>query len=136
MPGTTSEVHTVFSVDGSRYQRWQADLLAYYTGCQRQEIMKQGLSFPLELLELLRSEEVPLGSARGGSGLREAEAGSDRDSGGPEEALDKAVGGLSEATGRATGDKSLEAEGRALRTKGNNVAANFDAARHSTTVQW
>jgi uncharacterized protein YjbJ (UPF0337 family) len=38
--------------------------------------------------------------------------------GGPEEALDKAVGGLSEATGRATGDKSLEAEGRALRTKG------------------
>ena len=37
---------------------------------------------------------------------------------GPEEALDKAVGGLSEATGRATGDKSLEAEGRALRTKG------------------
>src|SRR5215217_5128505 len=38
--------------------------------------------------------------------------------GGPEETLDKAVGGLSEATGRATGDKSLEAEGRALRTKG------------------
>jgi uncharacterized protein YjbJ (UPF0337 family) len=38
--------------------------------------------------------------------------------GGPEEALDKAVGGLSEATGRATGDKSLEAEGRVLRTKG------------------
>ena len=38
--------------------------------------------------------------------------------GGPGEALDKAVGGLSEATGRATGDKSLEAEGRALRTKG------------------
>jgi uncharacterized protein YjbJ (UPF0337 family) len=38
--------------------------------------------------------------------------------GGPEEALDKAVGGLSEATGRAAGDKSLEAEGRALRTKG------------------
>jgi len=38
--------------------------------------------------------------------------------GGPEEAFDKAVGGLSEATGRATGDKSLEAEGRALRTKG------------------
>ncbi len=38
--------------------------------------------------------------------------------GGPEEALDKAVGGLSEATGSATGDKSLEAEGRALRTKG------------------
>jgi uncharacterized protein YjbJ (UPF0337 family) len=37
---------------------------------------------------------------------------------GPEDALDKAVGGLSEATGRATGDKSLEAEGRALRTKG------------------
>ena len=38
--------------------------------------------------------------------------------GSPEEALEKAVGGLSEATGRATGDKSLEAEGRALRTKG------------------
>src|SRR5215212_6779489 len=38
--------------------------------------------------------------------------------GGPEEMLDKAVGGLSEATGRATGDRSLEAEGRALRTKG------------------
>jgi uncharacterized protein YjbJ (UPF0337 family) len=37
---------------------------------------------------------------------------------GPEEALDKAVGGLSEATGRATGDKSLEAEGRAMRRKG------------------
>jgi uncharacterized protein YjbJ (UPF0337 family) len=37
---------------------------------------------------------------------------------GPEEALDKAVGGLSEATGRATGDKSLEAEGLALRAKG------------------
>ena len=71
--------------------------------------MKQDLSFPLELLELSPSDEVPLGSARGGSGLREAEAGSDRDSGGPEEALDKAVGGLSEATGRATGDKSLEA---------------------------
>jgi hypothetical protein len=29
VPGTTSEVHTVFSVDGSLYQRWQADLLAY-----------------------------------------------------------------------------------------------------------
>jgi uncharacterized protein YjbJ (UPF0337 family) len=38
--------------------------------------------------------------------------------GGPEEALDKTVGGLSEATGRATGDKTLEAEGRALRRKG------------------
>jgi uncharacterized protein YjbJ (UPF0337 family) len=38
--------------------------------------------------------------------------------GGPEEALDKAVGGLSEATGRATGDKSLEAKGRAQRAKG------------------
>jgi uncharacterized protein DUF2188 len=32
--------------------------------------------------------------------------------------LDKAVGGLGEATGRVTGDKSLEAEGRAMRTKG------------------
>jgi hypothetical protein len=29
LPGTSSEVHTVFSVDGSLYQRWQADLLAY-----------------------------------------------------------------------------------------------------------
>ena len=29
MSGTTSEVNTVFSVDGSLYQRWQADLLAY-----------------------------------------------------------------------------------------------------------
>ncbi len=36
----------------------------------------------------------------------------------PEEMLDKAVGGLSEATGRAAGDKSLEAEGRATRRKG------------------
>jgi uncharacterized protein YjbJ (UPF0337 family) len=38
--------------------------------------------------------------------------------GGPEEMMDKAVGELSEATGRAIGDKTLEAEGRALRTKG------------------
>jgi uncharacterized protein YjbJ (UPF0337 family) len=37
---------------------------------------------------------------------------------GPEVALDKAAGTLGEAAGRATGDKSLEAEGRALRTKG------------------
>jgi uncharacterized protein YjbJ (UPF0337 family) len=37
---------------------------------------------------------------------------------GPEAALDKAVGALGEAAGRETGDKSLEAEGRALRTKG------------------
>ena len=29
MSGSSSEVHTVFSVDGSLYQRWQADLLAY-----------------------------------------------------------------------------------------------------------
>jgi hypothetical protein len=29
LSGTSSEVHTVFSVDGSLYQRWQADLLAY-----------------------------------------------------------------------------------------------------------
>jgi uncharacterized protein YjbJ (UPF0337 family) len=36
----------------------------------------------------------------------------------PEDMVDKAVGGLSQATGRAAGDKSLEAEGRALRTKG------------------
>jgi uncharacterized protein YjbJ (UPF0337 family) len=38
--------------------------------------------------------------------------------GSPEVALDKAAGTLGEAAGRATGDKSLEAEGRALRTKG------------------
>ena len=37
---------------------------------------------------------------------------------GPEEMVDKAVGGLSEATGRVAGDRSLEAEGQALRTKG------------------
>ena len=35
----------------------------------------------------------------------------------PEAALDKAVGVLGEAAGRGTGDKSLEAEGRALRRK-------------------
>jgi uncharacterized protein YjbJ (UPF0337 family) len=35
-----------------------------------------------------------------------------------EGALDKAAGGLGEAVGRATGDKSLEAEGRATRRKG------------------
>jgi uncharacterized protein YjbJ (UPF0337 family) len=39
--------------------------------------------------------------------------------GNPEEALDKAAGTLSEAAGRATGDKSLEAEGRAMRRKGD-----------------
>jgi uncharacterized protein YjbJ (UPF0337 family) len=39
---------------------------------------------------------------------------------GPEEALDKAVGRLGEATGRVTGDKSLEAEGRAMRRKGEH----------------
>jgi uncharacterized protein YjbJ (UPF0337 family) len=37
---------------------------------------------------------------------------------GPEDALDKAVGTVGEAAGRGTGDKSLEAEGRALRRKG------------------
>ena len=37
---------------------------------------------------------------------------------GPEAALDKAVGTLGEAAGRGTGDKSLEAEGRAMRRKG------------------
>ncbi len=36
----------------------------------------------------------------------------------PDEVLDKAVGGLCDATGRAAGNKSLEAEGRVLRTKG------------------
>jgi uncharacterized protein YjbJ (UPF0337 family) len=36
----------------------------------------------------------------------------------PEGALDKTAGRLGEAAGRATGDKSLEAEGRAMRRKG------------------
>jgi uncharacterized protein YjbJ (UPF0337 family) len=38
--------------------------------------------------------------------------------GGPEEALDKTIGRLAEGAGRITGDESLEAEGRALRRKG------------------
>jgi uncharacterized protein YjbJ (UPF0337 family) len=38
--------------------------------------------------------------------------------GGPEEALEKAMGGVSEAVGRVSGDESLEAEGRVLRRKG------------------
>jgi len=38
--------------------------------------------------------------------------------GGPEEALDKAMGGVGEAAGRVSGDESLEAEGRVLRRKG------------------
>lgn len=38
--------------------------------------------------------------------------------GGPEQALDKAVGRMSEAAGRATGDETIESEGRALRRKG------------------
>jgi uncharacterized protein YjbJ (UPF0337 family) len=37
---------------------------------------------------------------------------------GPEAALDKTVGTLGEVAGRGTGDKSLEAEGRAMRRKG------------------
>jgi uncharacterized protein YjbJ (UPF0337 family) len=37
---------------------------------------------------------------------------------GPEEALDKTLGRLAEGTGRVTGDKSLEAEGRTMRRKG------------------
>jgi uncharacterized protein YjbJ (UPF0337 family) len=36
---------------------------------------------------------------------------------GPEEALDKTVGRMSEATGRVSGDDNLEAEGRVLRRK-------------------
>jgi uncharacterized protein YjbJ (UPF0337 family) len=36
----------------------------------------------------------------------------------PEEALDKTAGALGEAAGRVSGDKSLEAEGRAMRRKG------------------
>jgi uncharacterized protein YjbJ (UPF0337 family) len=35
----------------------------------------------------------------------------------PEEALDKTVGRLAEGAGRVTGDKTLEAEGRATRRK-------------------
>jgi uncharacterized protein YjbJ (UPF0337 family) len=35
----------------------------------------------------------------------------------PEEVLNKAVGRVGEVAGRATGDKSLEAEGRAMRRK-------------------
>jgi uncharacterized protein YjbJ (UPF0337 family) len=38
--------------------------------------------------------------------------------GGPEDALDEAAGRLGEAAGRMTGDNSLEAEGRAMRRKG------------------
>ena len=41
-----------------------------------------------------------------------------RKQGGPEETLDKTLGRLAEGTGRVTGDKSLEAEGRATRRKG------------------
>jgi uncharacterized protein YjbJ (UPF0337 family) len=41
-----------------------------------------------------------------------------RKRGGPEETLNKAAGRLGEAAGRATGDESLEAQGRALRRKG------------------
>src|ERR687897_3750926 len=37
---------------------------------------------------------------------------------GPEDALDKAMGGVGEAVGRVGGDESLEAEGRVLRRKG------------------
>ena len=37
---------------------------------------------------------------------------------GPEEALEKAMGGVGEAVGRISGDESLEAEGRVLRRKG------------------
>jgi len=37
---------------------------------------------------------------------------------GPEAALGKAVGTLAEGAGRGTGDKSLEAQGRVLRRKG------------------
>ena len=38
--------------------------------------------------------------------------------GGPGGALDKTVGRLAEGAGSVTGDKSLEAEGRAMRRKG------------------
>ena len=41
-----------------------------------------------------------------------------RKQGGPEDAWDKAAGELGEALGKMTGDKSLEAEGRATRKKG------------------
>jgi uncharacterized protein YjbJ (UPF0337 family) len=38
--------------------------------------------------------------------------------GGPEEALDQTVGRLAESAGSVTGDKTLKAEGQALRRKG------------------
>src|SRR5829696_10533895 len=38
--------------------------------------------------------------------------------GGPEGALDKVMGRMSEAAGKVSGDESLEAEGRVLRRKG------------------
>jgi uncharacterized protein YjbJ (UPF0337 family) len=38
---------------------------------------------------------------------------------GPEDALEKAMGGVGEAVGRVGGDESLEAEGRVLRRKGD-----------------
>jgi uncharacterized protein YjbJ (UPF0337 family) len=42
-----------------------------------------------------------------------------RDDSGAGEALDRAAGRVGEAVGRATGDKSLESEGRATRRKGD-----------------
>ena len=50
MSGSTSEVHTVFSVDGSLYQRWQADLLAYSHRKANQ---------PGPLTRLLSSDRLP-----------------------------------------------------------------------------
>jgi hypothetical protein len=41
-----------------------------------------------------------------------------KNQGGPGEALDKAVGRMGEAAGKVTGERSMEAEGRALRRKG------------------
>ena len=47
-----------------------------------------------------------------------------RKQGGPEDAWDKAAGELGEALGKMTGDKSLEAEGRATR----KASASADVA--------
>jgi len=41
-----------------------------------------------------------------------------RKQGGPEDALNKAAGGIGEALGKMSGDKSLEAEGRAAQRMG------------------
>jgi hypothetical protein len=56
-------------------------------------------------------EDIAIGTTKGRTTMGRARRS------GPEEALGKAVGGLAEGTGRVTGDKTLEAEGRATRRK-------------------